>query len=74
MPTVAKYRIHSPTIALFFEDGRHVARTVPTGAIVTAELIEGVDPAKLVEATWNGQKVLMFTQDLRSRGERMDYA
>jgi hypothetical protein len=31
----AKYRITSPTLALFLEDGRHVARMIEEGTIVT---------------------------------------
>ncbi len=29
-----RYRIHSPIMALFERDGRHIAETVPVGAIV----------------------------------------
>ena len=32
-----KYRITTPTIALFPVDGRHVARTVPDGALVSID-------------------------------------
>ncbi len=31
---LGRYRITHPTIALFDEDGRHVAHTVPEGAII----------------------------------------
>ena len=64
----SKYRINSPTIALFLEDGRQVARAIPTGSIVTVDSLHG---DKLVEATWNQVKVLMFSQDIRARGERI---
>ena len=64
----SKYRINSPTIALFLEDGRQVARAIPTGSIVTVESLDG---DTLVEATWNQTKVLMFSQDIRARGERI---
>jgi hypothetical protein len=32
---VGRYRIADPIIALFMEDGRHVAREVPEGAVIT---------------------------------------
>ena len=44
----------SPTIALFLEDGRHVAHVVPEGAVITIE----------------SETFTMFTQDLRSRGKK----
>jgi hypothetical protein len=63
-----RHRITSPTLALFEQDGRHIAHTVPTGAIVTVDG-NGFDGNKLVSVTWDGEEVMMFTQDLRSRSE-----
>ena len=68
MAIAMRYRITSPTLALFEQGGRHVAHTVPTGAIVTVES-NGFDGDKLVSVTWDGEAVMMFTQDLRSRSE-----
>jgi hypothetical protein len=65
----ARYRIIQPTIALFFEEGRQVARTIAAGSVITAESIEG---DKLIEVQWSEKTVMMFAQDIRSRGERMD--
>ena len=66
MPT-ARYRITEPTIAMFEEDGRHISRLVPTGAII---LVDGVlDGNRLTDVVWDDKKVMMFTQDLRSRAE-----
>ena len=42
-----KYRIKSPTIALFLEDGRHVSHMVPAGSVITVESI-----------TFNGDKLI----------------
>jgi hypothetical protein len=63
-----QYNIKQPTIALFDEDGRSVVHTISVGTVVT------VDNAtffgnQLVDVTWHGQKVRMFTQDLRSNAE-----
>jgi hypothetical protein len=63
-----RYRITSPTLALFEQAGRHIAHTVPTGAIVTVDS-NGFDGNKLVNVTLDGKAVMMFTQDLRSRSE-----
>jgi hypothetical protein len=66
---VAVFRLTSPTIALFPEDGRHIARTVPFGAVISADELDG---NKLVEVTWDNQRILMFAQDIRARGEAVD--
>jgi hypothetical protein len=66
-----QYRISKPTIALFLEEGRHVARTVPKGATVR---IDGktFNGNKLTEVMWEEKAVMMFTQDIRSRGKKID--
>ena len=66
----AKYRIKSPTIALFEEDGRHVAHMVPANAIIELDA-ETFNGNKLIEVVWAEKKVMMFTQDIRSRGMRI---
>ena len=65
-----KYRIKSATIALFWEEGRHVAHMVPTGSIITIDS-EQINGNKLTEVLWAEKKVMMFTQDIRSRGEKL---
>ena len=66
----AKYRIKSPTIAVFSENGRNVTRTVPEGAVVEIKNL-AFDGKKLVEVMWDGRNVLMFSQDIQTRGERV---
>jgi hypothetical protein len=61
------YRIASPTISLNLEGERHVARTLPKGALVKIES-ETFNGNKLVEVLFEGRVIMMFTQDLRSRG------
>lgn len=68
---LGRYRITHPTIALFEEEGRHVARTVPAGVIVTIDS-SVFDGNKLMDVTWDNKKVMMFTQDLRSRALPVD--
>ena len=68
MLSAAAFRLNKPTIALFFEEGRQVARTIPQGAVVQVNTTEG---NKLIEVVWEGRTVLMFAQDLRARGERI---
>lgn len=60
-----EYQITAPTLAMFREDGHHVARTVPVGAIVTVTDGKPFDGERLTEVEWNGRIVMMFTHDLR---------
>jgi len=62
------FRITSPTIALFLEEGRTVARTLPFGAIIAANEVLG---NQLIEVQYEGEKILMFAQDVRARGEEV---
>ena len=64
---VGRYRITNPTIAMILEDGRHVAHTVPSGAIISVPNGKPFDGEKLMEVVWDGKTVMMFAQDLRSR-------
>ena len=70
---LGRFRVNHDTLAVFHEDGRHVARTVPEGAVIRVDSA-AFDGDKLVDVTWNGKKVMMFTQDLRSRAEAMTEA
>ena len=69
--TDERYLISSPTIALCLEDGRQVAHTVPEGATITTDG-KPFSGNKLIEVTWAEQIVMMFTQDLRARGKKID--
>jgi hypothetical protein len=69
--TSERYLICSPTIALFLEDGRHVAHLVPEGATISVDG-KTFNGNKLIEVTWAEKIVMMFTQDLRTRGKKVD--
>jgi hypothetical protein len=66
-----RFRLKSPTLALLEEEGRHVARTIPADAIVAVESVT-FDGNKLVGVMWDGTRLMMFAQDLRSRAEPID--
>ena len=60
-----RYRLNEATIAMFEEDGCHVAHHVPSGSIL---MVDGVlDGDKLMNVLWAEKNVFMFTQDLRKR-------
>jgi hypothetical protein len=69
--TAERYLISSPTIALFLEDGRHIAHLVPEGAMISTDGTP-FNGNKLIEVTWAEKIVMMFTQDLRTRGKKID--
>jgi hypothetical protein len=69
--TTERYVISSPTIALFLEDGRHVAHLVPEGTMIATDG-QPFNGNRLMEVTWAEKVVMMFTQDLRSRGKKID--
>jgi hypothetical protein len=63
---VRAYRANHPTLALFLEDGRHVARTIPAGARVMVEG-ESMDSEQVVDVMWDGRNARIFAHDLHSR-------
>ena len=64
---IGTHRITHATIAMFEEDGRHVARQVPVGAIIQVD--GSFDGNRLTDVILDDQHVMMFTQDLRTRTE-----
>jgi hypothetical protein len=69
--SIDTYRITSPTISMFLAEGRYVSRLLPKEARVTIQS-ETFDGNKLVEVRYEGKTVMMFTQDLRTRGEKIE--
>ena len=67
-----QYRITDPTLAMFREDGHHVARTVPVGALITVTDGKPFDGERLTEVEWNGRIVMMFTHDLRESTAKLN--
>jgi hypothetical protein len=50
-----RYRINSPTIAMFLEDGRHVAHMVPEGSIIILDS-DSLNEDKLINGSPVGPK------------------
>lgn len=66
--TGKRYRIKESTLGIVHENGHHVSTTIPAGSLV---VVTGgpVDGERLVDVLWNDRPLMMFTQDLRSRGQ-----
>jgi hypothetical protein len=76
---LVNYVLDSSTIALLPADGHRVVRTIPAGSVITlpAGSVIMIDEDlfnenKLVEVLWNGKQTMMFAQDVRARGKKID--
>jgi hypothetical protein len=65
------YRLKTPTLAIMTHDGQRIPITIPQGGTVV--VVNGpLDGTWLVDVEWEGKTVMMFTTDVRERGERLD--
>jgi hypothetical protein len=64
MSTSRQYRITSPTIAIFSYGGERTT--------IVRVSVEPQAGDQLIDVLWNGNKYLMFAQDLRDRAERIE--
>lgn len=60
------YRIKYPIVVRFREDEHRVSGIAPTGALI---MLEAFDGNKVIEATWDGKKVMVVGQELMSKSE-----
>ena len=58
------YRITEPILAMFAADGHHRAITVPVDTVINLNG-KKFNGDRLMEVSWNGKMVLMFTEDLK---------
>jgi len=72
MSREVKFRINTPTFALCLEEGRQVARTIPGGEEVIVNDENAIQQNKLIEVQWAEKLVMMFAQDIRARGAKID--
>ena len=66
-----RFLITTPTLAIMEHDGQKIPITVPAGSQIT--VVDGpLDGNRLLDVEWAGKALLMFTTDVRERGERLD--
>jgi hypothetical protein len=66
-----RFRMKSPTLAIMTQDTAKIPIMIPKGAEV--EVIDGpLNGNRLVDVRWDGKTVMVFTNDIRDRGERVD--
>ena len=69
-----KYRLTTPMLAMFRDNGQHVARMAPEGAVINIVDGKPFDGERLMEVEWDGRIVMMFTRDLRESAEKWSEA
>ena len=63
-----RFRLKSPTLAIMTQDGANIAIMIPKGAEV--EVIDGpLNGNWLLDIRWECKTVMVFTNDIRDRGE-----
>ena len=69
------YRINIPSLAILSRPGggKRLPLTIPTGSLVSV-LAGPLNGTRLVEVDWDGDIVLMFTEDLRKQGTLIEQA
>jgi hypothetical protein len=67
----SSYRLKTPTLGILStDDGENrLPFTIPLHAVITAG--ETLDGNIFTEVVWEGKTILIFTEDLRARGELM---
>jgi hypothetical protein len=66
-----RYRMKNPTLAVVIRDGQKVPVRIPKGGEI--EVVDGpLDGDRLLDVRWDRKTVLMFTSDIRERGEPLD--
>jgi len=66
-----RFRMKTPTLAIMTQDGAKIPVMVPKGAEV--EVLDGpLNGNRLVDVRWEGKTVMVFTNDIRDRGERLE--
>jgi hypothetical protein len=67
MSTGKRFKLTKPTLALELIEGKSVASYVPEEAVV--EVLSGpMNIDRMVVVLWNGSVLLMFADDLHTRG------
>jgi hypothetical protein len=62
----ATYRVRETALAILSTGGERLPVTLPINAIIV--LIDGpLDGNRLVDVSWEGKTLMMFTQDMRDR-------
>lgn len=68
MLTGRRFKLENPTLALDVIDGRRVAITLPSGAVVKVVVGPTSDGDRLVDVISEGRMVTVFAFDLTVRG------
>jgi hypothetical protein len=65
-----RFRTTSTTFGIIDDEEHRGTLVIPAGAVFSV-IEEPTDGDRLVDIFWEGRRLLMFTQDLRLRAERL---
>ncbi len=65
-----RYRLNTPTLGVFNQDGQQRPMTIPPGAVVKVTN-DPLDGNHLIDVKWDGKTIKMFTTDIRERYEKL---
>ena len=71
MLTGKRLRLKVPTIGLALIDHKRVAVRIPADSILTVSSGSRVQDMRMVDVLWEGQTVVMFAEDVQTRGEEI---
>ncbi len=71
MYTGRSYRLKDATLGIEALDGRRSAVMVPAGEIVRVLSGPRPDDRRMVDVLWGERTLVMFTEDIDSRGEEV---
>jgi hypothetical protein len=70
-----RFRLTTPTLAIFIETGRETISYIPAGAEIVVNVSLGGEAAnRQVNAEWEDKTVRMFAVDILERGKRIQGA
>lgn len=67
------YKLNLDTVGVVADGQRRTTKMIPKDSRVT--VVNGpLDGERMIDVSWNGQTLMIFTQDLRERGELVNGA
>jgi hypothetical protein len=67
------YRLTTPTVGMINTGSGRILVTVPRRAVI--KVVDRLhDANRMIRVMWEDKTVMMFTQDVRERGEKIPYS
>jgi hypothetical protein len=66
-----RFRLTEETIAIATMGEKRLAIQVPAGSVITVESGPRPDDSRMVDVSWYGHHIVMFADDIQTRGEQV---